>query len=89
MYNFLLMTSDPIGILGVILILVAYYYLSIGRWVADSMRFQLMNFFGAWMMLYSLYFNWNTASVTIEIAWIVISIVGMCRIKRCVQKSTT
>jgi SNF family Na+-dependent transporter len=83
MYDILLTLSDPVGIVGVILILIAYYYLSVGGWIAKSMKFQLMNFFGAWLILFSLYFHWNTASVTIEIAWIIISIVGMCRIKGC------
>jgi hypothetical protein len=82
MYDILFAISDAVGILGVILVLTAYYHLSMGIWVASkSMRFQIMNFTGAWLILFSLCFHWNTASVTIEIAWIIISIAGMCRIK--------
>lgn len=80
MYDILLKLADPIGITGVILILIAYYYLSVGRWIADSMVFQMMNFLGAWFILYSLYFHWNTSSVLIEVAWIIISAMGMLRI---------
>ncbi len=80
MYDFLYKISDAVGMFGVILILIAYYYLSIGQWNAKRIIFQSYNFIGAWLILYSLYFHWNTASVTIEIAWIIISMVGMCRI---------
>jgi hypothetical protein len=82
MHDILFAISDAVGILGVIFILTAYYHLSMGIWVAaKSMRFQIMNFVGAWLILFSLYFHWNTASVMIEIAWITISIGGMYRIK--------
>ncbi len=80
MHNVLLNISDPIGIIGVILILIAYYLLSVGRWIADSFIYQFLNFIGAWMILFSLYFHWNTASVVIEIAWIIISMLGMYRV---------
>lgn len=83
MYDFLLGISNSVGMLGVVLILIAYYFLSVGRWSAKQMMFQFLNFLGAWFILYSLYFHWNTASVTIEIAWIIISIVGMARIMGC------
>jgi hypothetical protein len=79
MHHFLLEIANPIGIVGVVLILVAYYYLSVGSWIADSMKFQFLNFMGAWMLLYSLIFYWNTASVVIEVVWIMISMVGMYR----------
>lgn len=72
--------ADWVGILGVILILIAYLFLSTGRWIADSMVYQFLNFLGAWLILFSLYFHWNTASVIIEIAWIAISMLGMYKL---------
>ncbi len=80
MYNFLLEISDGVGIVGVILILIAYYYLSVGKWISDSMIYQVLNFLGAWLILFSLYFHWNLSSVVIEIAWIIISLIGMYRL---------
>lgn len=80
MYDFLLSLSDPIGLVGVVIILIAYFLLSTGRWRADSLRFQIINFAGAWLILYSLYFHWNLSSVVIEIAWVIISIIGIYRI---------
>ena len=79
MYEFLASIANTVGVIGVIMILIAYYYLSVGKWIADSMAYQFLNFLGAWLLLYSLYFYPNTASIFIEIAWIAISVVGMYR----------
>lgn len=87
MYEILEATADTIGIVGVVLILIAYFLLSTDRWPANSMRFQFLNFLGAWLILYSLYFHWNLASVVIEVAWIFISMVGMYRAVKIPQKS--
>lgn len=72
--------SDVVGIIGVVLILIAYYMLSVGRWMSNSYLYQILNFIGAWFILFSLYYHWNTASVLIEIAWIIISMMGVYRI---------
>lgn len=87
MHDFLFRIADAVGITGVILILIAYYYLSIGSWKADSMRYQFLNFLGAWLILFSLFFNWNLSSVVIEIAWILISVVGMYRVQKAKKKN--
>jgi hypothetical protein len=71
---------DIVGIIGVIIILVAYYWVSMGRYTAKNFNFQALNFLGAWLILFSLYFHWNLSSVLIEIAWIIISMIGMYRI---------
>ncbi len=80
MHNYLYEIANPVGILGVVLILIAYGYLSVDRWPAKSFRYQFLNFLGAWLILFSLFFHWNLASVIIEIAWIIISIIGIYRI---------
>ncbi len=80
MYDLMLALANPLGILGVVLILIGYFLLSTDRWSAKSMRFQLVNCIGAILILYSLFFYWNLSSVVIEVAWIIISIVGMFRI---------
>ena len=41
----------------VIIILIAYYLLSVGRWPADCLSYQWLNFIGAWLILFSLYFH--------------------------------
>ncbi len=79
MYDILLKMSDPVGMIGVIVILIGYLFLSTGRWPADSLIFQWLNFIGAWLILFSLYFHWNLSSVVIEIAWVMISMIGIAR----------
>lgn len=71
--------SDVVGITGVIIILVAYYLLSAHKVTAHSFKYHMFNCIGAWMILFSLYFHWNTASVVIELSWISISVMGMYR----------
>jgi hypothetical protein len=80
MYETLLPLADPVGIIGVILLLIAYFALSTGRMAANSLTYQLANFTAAWLILFSLFFHWNTPSVLIEMAWITISVIGMVRI---------
>lgn len=79
MYENLARISDFVGMTGVIIILVAYFLLSTGKWISDSMIYQFLNFLGAWLILFSLYFHWNLSSVVIEVAWIFISVIGMYR----------
>jgi len=80
--EYLFNLANPIGIIGVIIILIAYFLLNTGRWRANSYIFQWCNLVGAIMILYSLYFHWNLASVVIEVAWLMISIIGILRIQR-------
>ena len=74
--------ADIIGVIGVIFMLIAYYLLNLNRMSANSMNYQLLNFFGAIFVLFSLYFSWNMASALIEAAWVLISLMGMVRIIR-------
>jgi len=72
--------SDKIGLLGVAFILLAYLLLSTAKIQSNSLKYHLLNFTGAWLILFSLYFHWNLASVVIEVAWIMISVVGIYRV---------
>ncbi len=92
MYDILLSIADPIGLFGVVIILIAYFLLSIGRWPAESISYQLINFFGALFILFSLFFHWNLSSVVIEVAWMAISLVGIYRVvykKKLAEQSQT
>lgn len=82
MHDLLFRISDWVGMLGVILILIAYWFLSVGRWISDSIAYQSLNFIGAWLILFSLFYHWNLSSVVIEIAWVAISLIGMRRVIR-------
>ncbi|HSW70333.1 MAG TPA: hypothetical protein VLI69_09325 [Gammaproteobacteria bacterium] len=81
MFEILYKIADVVGLIGVILLLIAYFFLSTGRWISDSMVYQVYNLLGAVLILYSLCFHWNLSSFVIEIAWVVISLIGIVRIK--------
>ncbi len=82
MYDVLIKIADPVGIVGVVLLLFAYFAVSIERLSPKSFKYQILNFAAGWLILFSLFFHWNTPSVLIEIAWIGISVLGMYRIFR-------
>jgi len=68
---------DFLGICGVGLVLFYYFLLQIGKCASDSLSFSIGNFIGSILLLISLWFNWNTASVLIEVAWLFISLFGV------------
>ncbi len=80
MHDILKASSDAIGIIGVILLLTSYFLLNTGRMNTNSFSYPLCNFIAAWLILFSLFYSWNTPSVLIEAAWIIISVIGMVRI---------
>lgn len=71
---------DVIGIVGVAIILTVYYLLNARKLKAEKMSFQVLNLIGSVLILFSLFFHWNTSSVIIEIAWITISLMGIQRV---------
>jgi hypothetical protein len=79
MYQLLANHSDGVGLIGVVLLLLAYFLLSAGKLSSHTLTYQWMNFIAAWLILFSLYFHWNLSSVVIEISWVIISIMGMAR----------
>ena len=72
-------SADAVGIIGVILLLISYYLLSVNKLSSQTIRYQLLNFFGSGLILFSLFFDWNTAAVIIEISWMIISLIGIYR----------
>lgn len=82
MYATLSALSDWIGMLGVALILSAYYLLNTMRLSARDLIYQNINFVGSVLILFSLCFHVNIASIVIEIAWILISLYGIHRVLR-------
>ncbi len=69
--------SNVIGVLGVILVLVAYLLLQLGKMCQHSFWFSFLNLLGSCFVLISLVYHWNLASVIIEIAWLAISAYGI------------
>lgn len=70
-------TIDIIGLTAPVLFLFAYAMISMGKWQAESMRFQVMNFLGAVAILISLTKDWNLPVFILEICWGAISVYGI------------
>ena len=68
--------ADTIGIIGAVLMLIAFYLLEAGKLNPDNKSYPLLNLFGAAFMLYSLFFQWNLSAVLMEAAWLLISLWG-------------
>lgn len=70
---------DILGILGVILILWYYILLQLEKCAPESLAFSMANWIGSILILISLWFSWNLASVIVEIAWFFISLYGVLK----------
>jgi hypothetical protein len=68
------------GIIGVSLILLAYFLLQIEKVRSDNIIYPVLNLVGASLLLISLFRFWNLPSVIIEFFWILISIYGIYKI---------
>lgn len=77
--HFLSLQSNLVGIVGVALVLYAYFMLQISKMLQTSVIFSLLNFLGSVFILISLYYHWNLASGIIEVAWLMISLYGLIR----------
>ncbi len=73
---------DAIGLLGVVLILLAYYLLQSGRMRGNALPFQLLNAIGAIFLLVSLLYAFNLSAFLMELAWLLVSIYGIARGRR-------
>ena len=73
---------DAAGLLGISMILVAYFLLQDGRVRGDALSYQLMNAFGALAVLVSLIFAFNLSAFVLESVWLAVSIYGIARTRR-------
>ena len=73
---------DAIGLLGVLLILLAYFLLQAGRLRGDALPHQLLNAAGALLVLVSLLYAFNLSAFLMELAWLLVSIYGMARSRK-------
>jgi hypothetical protein len=70
---------DAVGLIGVFIILASYLGLQAGKLAPDKLPYQFANIIGSVLVLVSLYFKPNVSSITIQIAWILISFYGIWR----------
>ena len=68
---------DVIGMIGTIMVVLAYYLLQLERTDPKGLTYNVINLVGAGFLLFSLCFNFNLASFVIEIFWIGASLIGL------------
>ena len=73
---------DALGLLGVLLILLAYFLLQAGRVSGTGLVYQLLNLFGAGGVLVSLLGTFNVSVFLLELTWVLISAYGIMRTLR-------
>jgi len=69
--------TDAIGMLGTLLVLVAYFLLQLEYTDPKSLSYNLINLLGGVFLLLSLCFNFNLASFVMEVFWIGASMIGL------------
>ncbi|MEM9385428.1 MAG: hypothetical protein AAGA68_10235 [Pseudomonadota bacterium] len=70
---------DFVGNLGVMLVLLTYAMVQLGRLGATSVTYGSLNAVGAVLILVSLSNTFNLSSFVIEICWLTISLIGVTR----------
>lgn len=73
---------DFVGNVGVALILGSYLLVQIRKLEATGLTYTVANGLGALFVLYSLFFDFNLSAFIIEVAWALISVVGIIRFYR-------
>lgn len=73
---------ESIGLIGVALILVAYFLLQIRKLDQKGVPYSILNLLGAIFILISLIFDWNLPAFVIEVCWLLISAYGIYRATR-------
>lgn len=76
------MIAHGIGLLGMILVVLAFYQTVNGTWSGQSYQFNVVNLCGAVLLLLSLLVHFNLGSFVIEVFWIGISLKGLYRSKK-------
>lgn len=70
---------DIVGLLGTLMILVAFFLLQARRMSGTGLPYQLLNLFGAAGVLVSLAGTFNLSVFLLESAWVLVSAYGIVR----------
>lgn len=66
--------AEILGLVGVASITIAYFLLNQGKLQADQWFYPAINFLGASLIMYSLFYNWNLSAFLMEFTWAAISL---------------
>lgn len=70
---------DIAGLVGVVLIVVAYLLLQMGKLPSTAPSYSLLNALGAFLVMVSLFFDFNLSAFLMEAFWFLISLFGLLR----------
>jgi hypothetical protein len=70
---------DIAGITGVVLIVIAYLLLQLGKLPSTAASYSLLNALGAGLVMVSLLFAFNLSAFLMEAFWFLISLFGLVR----------
>lgn len=70
---------DLAGLIGVVLIVIAYLLLQLNRLPSSAPSYSLLNAVGALLVIVSLVFNFNFSAFLMEAFWFLISLIGLIR----------
>ena len=73
------MIFDAIGMVGVILLIYAYYLLQMEKITIKEVKYSLLNALGSTLIIISLIFSFNLSSFMIESFWLLISLIGIVK----------
>lgn len=70
---------DLAGFSGVVLIVIAYLLLQLGKLPSSAPAYSLLNAVGAFLVMVSLVFDFNLSAFLMEAFWFLISLFGLFR----------
>lgn len=68
-----------VGLVGTLLVLLAFFLLQADKLRGNGPIYQSMNAIGAAAIIVSLFYEFNLAAMLLEIAWLAISLYGLVR----------
>ncbi|MGE0407732.1 MAG: hypothetical protein AB7P23_00565 [Amphiplicatus sp.] len=71
--------TDLIGFIGVAFIVTTYFLSQLGKMQTTRPLYPALNGIGSLLILFSLCFTFNAASLVIELFWLAISSIGLVR----------
>jgi purine-cytosine permease-like protein len=70
---------DIAGVVGSVIVIVAYFATQVGWFTLNDPRFAWANLVGAVLIIFSLLMDFNLAAFIMEVFWILISLFGLAR----------
>lgn len=71
---------DIVGVLGVFMVLYAYYLIQFGIIKEANLKFSLLNLIGSIFIIFSLLYHWNLPSFIVEVCWAILSVYGIAKV---------